>query len=144
MFSTTISKLSDMPEAAKNLLENFPDERIFAFYGKMGAGKTTFIKSICAFMGTTDPITSPTFSLVNEYNTLKGIVYHFDFYRLKDQEEAFDIGLEEYLYSRNYCFMEWPEKIDSLLPESFVSVEISELSESERIIDASIVLRTES
>ena len=138
MFSITINNLSDMPKAAKDLLESFPDERIFAFYGKMGAGKTTFIKSICEFMGAEDPVTSPTFSIVNEYNTSKGIVYHFDFYRIKDQKEALDIGLEEYLYSRNYCFMEWPEKVDLLLPEKFVSVEIVELLENTRTINASI------
>ena len=127
-----------MPRAAKDLLASFPDERIFAFYGKMGAGKTTFIKSICEFMGTDDPVTSPTFSIVNEYNTSKGIVYHFDFYRIKDQKEALDIGLEEYLYSQNYCFMEWPEKVDQLLPENFVSVEIAELLENTRTINASM------
>ena len=139
MFSITVNNLNELTSAAKGLMENFPDERVFAFYGKMGAGKTTFIKSICEFMGIKDPVTSPTFSIVNEYNTSKGVVYHFDFYRIRNQEEAFDIGFDEYLYSGNYCFIEWPEKIDMLLPERFVNVKIEEVSSNVRSINVSVV-----
>ena len=141
MFSITVNNLSELISASESLLRSFPDERVFAFFGKMGAGKTTFIKSLCEFMGTKDTVTSPTFSIVNEYNAPEDVIYHFDFYRIKNQEEALDIGLDEYLYSGNYCFIEWPEKIDMLLPESFVNVKIDEISLNARIIRASVEKR---
>jgi tRNA threonylcarbamoyladenosine biosynthesis protein TsaE len=103
----------------------------------MGAGKTTFIKALCRYMGSADNITSPTFALVNEYDTGgTSKIYHFDFYRVRNPEEALDIGLDEYLYSDQYCFMEWPEKIESLLPDDLVEVHIDELSQAVRQIKA--------
>ncbi len=114
--------------------------RVFAFNGQMGAGKTTFIKSLCEAMGTADIVNSPTFAIVNVYDVeqpYKGEVYHFDCYRLKDIREAIDFGAEDYLYSGNYCFIEWPEMIDALLPEDTVYVRISVLDNGNRqlIID---------
>lgn len=116
-----------LPKVAQQLLCEFADERFFAFFGKMGVGKTTLIKELCAQLGVEDNVCSPTFAIVNEYNTKDGeAVYHFDFYRMKSELEAYDIGYEEYFYSGNYCFTEWTEKIESLLPDSYVRVEISE------------------
>ena len=120
--------------AARALIESFPDAKVFAFYGGMGAGKTTFIKAICAVLGVADIVQSPTFSIVNEYKTTAGdSIYHFDFYRIKKTGEVFDIGYEDYLYSGSYCFMEWPELIESLLPDDSVKVRIS--GETEREIE---------
>jgi tRNA threonylcarbamoyladenosine biosynthesis protein TsaE len=137
MFSKAINSINELAQAADELLNAFPDDRIFAFYGKMGAGKTTFIKALCRVMGSTDNITSPTFALVNEYDTASTAkIYHFDFYRVRNSEEALDIGLDEYLYSEQYCFMEWPEKVESLLPEKLVEVHIEEQSPSSRQIKA--------
>lgn len=114
----------DLPPAARLLLDTFPEERIFAFFAPMGAGKTTFIQSLCRCLGVEDSVVSPTFSLINEYDTANGPVYHFDFYRLKNEAEALDIGTGEYLESGNYCFLEWSEIIERILPERFVRVEI--------------------
>ncbi len=116
------------------MLDENPSGRIFAFYGQMGAGKTTFIKAICSELGVSDIVQSPTFSIINEYKTLAGeSVFHFDFYRIRSIIEVFDIGYEDYLYSGNYCFIEWPELVESLLPENTVRIYISGLSE--RIIE---------
>ncbi len=131
----TCSTEADLFPAAKQLLESFPDARIFALYGSMGAGKTTFIKAICAELGVGDIVQSPTFSIVNEYKTVDGdSIYHFDFYRIRKTEEAFDIGYEDYLYSGNYCFMEWPEMIETLLPEDTVRILIT--GENQRLIES--------
>lgn len=112
---------------ASDLLEEYPEERFFAFFGKMGVGKTTLIKELCTHLGVEETVCSPTFAIINEYTTGEGEpVYHFDFYRLKSAEEAFDIGYEEYFYSGAYCFTEWTEKIETLLPEHYVRVEIEE------------------
>ncbi len=109
------------------MLGEYPEERFFAFFGKMGVGKTTLIKELCAALGVKDNVCSPTFAIVNEYSDREGEpVYHFDFYRLKTVAEAYDIGYEEYFYSGCYCFTEWTEKIEELLPESYVRVEIEE------------------
>jgi tRNA threonylcarbamoyladenosine biosynthesis protein TsaE len=111
--------------AASQILKTFSGQRIFALFGNMGAGKTTFIKALCRKLNVKDVVNSPTFAIVNEYLTTKGeSVYHFDFYRLKKESEAIEIGYEEYIYSGNYCFMEWPEKIENLLPESYVSIRL--------------------
>lgn len=119
--------ISRLPEVARNLLHHFPDDRFFAFFGKMGVGKTTLIKAICEVLGVEDNVCSPTFAIVNEYSTVfDEPVYHFDFYRLKSLAEAYDIGYEEYFYSGCYCFTEWTEKIEELLPERYVRVEITE------------------
>lgn len=120
------------------MLEVFRDDRFFAFFGKMGVGKTTLIKEICATLGVEDNVCSPTFAIVNEYSDREGEpVYHFDFYRLKSVAEAYDIGYEEYFYSGCYCFTEWTEKIEELLPERYVRVEIEE-REGVRILTANI------
>lgn len=137
MFQTQISELSSIQETARLLLENFPDDRIFALYGSMGAGKTTLIKAICRELDSPDYVTSPTFALINEYTTSTGaVIYHFDFYRIKKIEEAFDLGYEDYIYSGNYCFIEWPEMIESLLPEGIVEVRIKETAKGIRLVEA--------
>lgn len=124
---------AELVPAAKELLSFYPAARIFAFYGLMGAGKTTFIKAICRELGVTDIVQSPTFSIINEYKTREGeSVFHFDFYRIRNTTEVFDIGYEDYLYSGDYCFMEWPELIERLLPRECIKVFIS--GESERVI----------
>lgn len=122
-----------LPEIARKLLTHYPDQRIFAFYGAMGAGKTTFIKAICRELGVVDEALSPTFAIINEYHTLSGEpVYHFDFYRISKLEEIYDIGYEEYFFSGNYCFLEWPGLVKELLPEETVKVTIE--GDSERVI----------
>lgn len=128
-----INNIGQLSEVARKLLEGFPEERFFAFFGKMGVGKTTLIKELCVALGVEDNVCSPTFAIVNEYcrplntpNTESEPVYHFDFYRLKNLSEAYDLGYEEYFYSGCYCFTEWTEKIEELLPESYVRVEIVE------------------
>ncbi len=140
MFSRKVETLSALPEVAKELISTFPDERVFAFYGKMGAGKTTFIQSICRELGSKDNITSPTFALINEYNTAKmESIFHFDFYRIKDIEEAFDLGYEDYIYSGSYCLIEWPEMIEPLLPEKMVEVKIEVSEDGTRQISAQTI-----
>ena len=127
--------------AATDILEKCGDRRVFAFNGNMGAGKTTFIKCLCEAMGTEDVVNSPTFAIVNVYEVeerkgengkVKTEVYHFDCYRIKDLREAMDMGTEEYLYSGNYCFIEWAEMIDPLLPDDLVTVEIEVLENGDR------------
>ena len=122
-----IHSVDELPMVAQKLLEEFPDDRFFAFFGKMGVGKTTLIKEICAALGVEDNVCSPTFAIINEYVAGDGEpVYHFDFYRLKSTAEAYDIGYEEYFYSGCYCFTEWTEKVEELLPDCYVRVEIVE------------------
>ena len=124
---------------ARKLREAFPEERFFAFFGKMGVGKTTLIKEICAALGVEDVVCSPTFAIVNEYTTAEGEpVYHFDFYRMNSIREAYDIGYEEYFYSGCYCFTEWTEKVEEILPERYVRVEITE-EEGRRTLEANII-----
>lgn len=135
MFSIQINSVQELPQAAEAFLKHFPEERLFAFYGKMGAGKTTLIKALCRALGSTDPITSPTFALVNEYSTAQNErIFHFDFYRIKNIEEALDIGFDDYIYSGKYCFMEWPENIEALLPDQVVAVNIEVLDTDARKI----------
>lgn len=137
MFQTQITDLTVLQESARLLLGHFPDDRIFAFYGAMGAGKTTFIKALCHELGSPDYVTSPTFALINEYTTDSGaVIYHFDFYRIKKIEEAYDLGYEDYIYSGNYCFIEWPEMIEALLPEGIVEVRIKEAENGTRQVEA--------
>ena len=126
---------SELPGAAGKLLETFPGARVFALYGSMGAGKTTFIKAICHELGVTDIVQSPTFSIINEYKTTGGTsIFHFDFYRIKKLEEVFDIGYEDYIYSGNYCSLEWPEMIESLLPDDAIRINMS--GDDYRIIES--------
>ena len=127
-----VKSVDKLQHAAGQLVQFAGDEKIFLFYGDMGAGKTTFIKSLCKCLGAAENVTSPTFSIVNEYRGTVAKIYHFDFYRLKKQEEALDMGYEEYFYSGNYCFIEWPEKIAGLLPEHYIRIEIGVLSATER------------
>lgn len=122
-----ISKLEEINEAAKLFISAISKDNVFAFYGKMGAGKTTFIKAICEELGVEDVITSPTFAIVNEYTDGKGSpIYHFDFYRIKKLDEVYDMGYADYFDSGNLCFLEWPELIEDLLPENVVKVTIEE------------------
>jgi len=131
-----VDDISALPEFAERLLNAFPDSRIFAFYGKMGAGKTTFIKSLCSVLGVTDEVTSPTFAIVNVYKTQKANeIYHFDFYRIENISEVMDIGYEEYFYSSNYCFLEWPEKIEEILPNETLHVQIKPEDDNSRIFE---------
>ncbi len=119
--------LNELPRIAKEIIDSYKKERIFAFFGQMGAGKTTLIKKICNYLKVEDIVCSPTFSIVNEYHTQEDdSIFHFDFYRIKTQKEAFDIGYEDYFFSGNYCFIEWPEKIPELLPQNFVKIQIDE------------------
>jgi tRNA threonylcarbamoyladenosine biosynthesis protein TsaE len=132
--SIVINNLSELGAAAQALLDDSNGKRIFAFYGAMGAGKTTFIKTICELLGVKDTISSPTFSIVNEYLSSQGVkIYHFDFYRIKSMDEAYDMGYEDYFYSNAYCFIEWPEKIAELLPPDFVNVNMT-VNGEQRII----------
>jgi tRNA threonylcarbamoyladenosine biosynthesis protein TsaE len=118
--------LPEIPVIARKILDEYPDERIFALYGELGAGKTTMIKALCNALGVTEEVTSPSFAIINEYEA-GGIdlIYHFDFYRIKKLEEVMDIGYEECLYSGYYCFLEWAEKIEELLPDTYVFINIT-------------------
>ena len=130
-----INGLDDLPNAAKKLFNYFDTKKIIAFYGKMGAGKTTFIKALCKIMGVAGVVSSPTFSLINEYHIGSGEkIYHFDFYRINKIEEAYDFGYEEYFYSGEYCFIEWPEKIEPLLPPDVLSIKIEEQADGTRVV----------
>jgi tRNA threonylcarbamoyladenosine biosynthesis protein TsaE len=121
--------------AAKQLLKRSGDNKLFAFYGAMGSGKTTFIKAICESLGAVDIVSSPTFTLVNEYKTSDGeSIFHIDFYRIKKQEEVFDFGIEEYLTGDSYCFMEWPDLVEEILPPETVKVKISVDENEQRLL----------
>lgn len=123
----------NIKQAARQFVEGMGENTVFAFYGKMGAGKTTFIKAICEELGVDDTVTSPTFAIVNEYEAAGGRpIYHFDFYRIKKVSEAYDMGCEEYFYSGHPCFIEWPELIEEVLPEETVNVTIEVLPDGER------------
>ena len=131
----TISSLESIREAAREFIQHIGEHRVFAFYGEMGAGKTTFIKAICEELGVEDVITSPTFAIVNEYSLADGdCIYHFDFYRIKKLEEVYDMGFEDYSYSGALCFIEWPELIEEVLPEDAVKVNITENADGSRTI----------
>jgi len=129
-----INTLDELDATAASILSFSPHNRVFLFYGDMGAGKTTLIKSLCRSLGVTDNISSPTFAIVNEYRAASNTIYHFDFYRLKKETEAMDMGFEEYLYSGNYCFIEWPEKVPELLPETYISINIQVVADGARYI----------
>ena len=127
---------AELENVARSLLDGFPNQRIFAFFGPMGVGKTTFIQAVCRVLGASDHASSPTFSIVNHYMTHTGeSLYHFDFYRIKSMDEAFDLGYEDYFYSGNYCFIEWPEKVENLLPDDCLIVYMQD-DQGRRIIRA--------
>ena len=153
MMEIRIQDIEHIREAAREFIANIGERRVFAFYGKMGAGKTTFVKAICEELGVEDIITSPTFAIVNEYGipsnspclggdqksslsreALGGSIYHFDFYRIKKLEEVYDMGFEDYFYSGALCFIEWPELIEDILPDDAVRVSIEEQDDGSRII----------
>lgn len=130
-----ISGLNEYPEAVKRFIALMGDRKIFAFYGKMGVGKTTFIKSLCEALGVTDTVNSPTFAIVNEYaDGNGGAIFHFDMYRIKSVAELYNLGYEDYLYSDGLCLIEWPELAEELLPEDTVKVTIEENEDGTRTI----------
>lgn len=130
-----IKNIDEIGEAAKTFVDAMGDRTIFAFYGKMGAGKTTFIKAVCEALGVRDVINSPTFAIVNEYLDGNGYpIYHFDFYRIKNIQEVLDIGYEDYIDSGCVCFMEWPELIEDILPLDAVKVTIKEMEGGSRTL----------
>lgn len=131
-----IEKLDNIREAAKQFIANIGDSTVFAFYGNMGAGKTTFVKAVCEELGVDDVITSPTFSIVNEYRSEQTgeLIYHFDFYRVKKIEEVYDMGFEDYFYSGALCFIEWPELCEEVLPDDTVKVYIKEEPDGARTV----------
>lgn len=130
-----IKSIEEIAVAAKEFVAAMGERKVFAFYGKMGAGKTTFIKAVCEELGVEDVINSPTFAIVNEYVDGQGEpVYHFDFYRIKNQQEVMDLGYEDYVYSGHVCFMEWPELIENLLPDDAVKVTVEEEIDGGRVL----------
>ena len=147
-----IKDLANIQEAAREFVSQMGDATIFAFYGKMGAGKTTFIKAVCEVLGVSDVVTSPTFAIINEYETSPNLpkgegldsppleelgevpIYHFDFYRIKKLSEVYDMGYEDYFYSGCYCFIEWPELIEEVLPDDAVRISIEEQSDGTRVV----------
>jgi tRNA threonylcarbamoyladenosine biosynthesis protein TsaE len=141
MISIRIQDIEHIREAAREFINQIGDRRVFAFYGKMGAGKTTFVKAICEELGVEDVITSPTFAIINEYSTNVQRstfnvqrIFHFDFYRIKKLEEVYDMGYEDYFYSGALCFIEWPELIEDILPEDAVRVSIEEQADGSRLV----------
>ena len=131
--------LNEIELLAEKLVKQFESFRIFCFEGALGAGKTTLIEAICRYLGSNDPLSSPTFSIINEYDSTKGILYHMDWYRLKNEEEAIQIGIEDYLYSGHYCFIEWHKQAEMLIPKPFVHVTLTSLEASARSIKAELV-----
>ncbi|MBQ5476891.1 MAG: tRNA (adenosine(37)-N6)-threonylcarbamoyltransferase complex ATPase subunit type 1 TsaE [Bacteroidaceae bacterium] len=131
-----IDSLDNIKDAAKQFVAAIDQNTVFAFYGKMGAGKTTFTKAVCEELGVTDTVASPTFAIVNEYrsDTTGELIYHFDFYRIKKLDEVYDMGYEDYFYSGALCFIEWPELIEELLPEDAVKVTIVENEDGSRTV----------
>ncbi len=136
MKTIRITSPSDLPDVARAVIETIGDRTVVIFRGEMGAGKTTLIREIVAQLGATDVVTSPTFAIVNQYQGAKDRrIYHFDFYRLEDLREAYDFGYEEYFYSGDICLVEWPERIEPLLPEEVITVRIAVVDETERIFE---------
>lgn len=133
----SIKSLDSIHEAAREFIKNMGTGHVFAFYGKMGAGKTTFIKAVCEELGVDDVITSPTFAIVNDYTSSKddSHIFHFDFYRIKKLEEVYDMGYEDYFYSGSLCFIEWPELIEDILPGDAVKVTITQNEDDGRVVE---------
>ena len=130
-----IESLKELGEAARLFLDGIGESRVIAFYGAMGAGKTTFIRALCDVLGVEDDVNSPTFNIINEYRAENGdAVYHFDFYRIEKVSEAMDIGFEEYVYSGDLCLIEWPQNIEQILPVDTLKVQISVLDDGCRVV----------
>ena len=130
-----IENIDHIREAAREFIQHIGDHRVFAFYGKMGAGKSTFVTAHCEELGVDDVITSPTFAIVNEYTSGEGdSIFHFDFYRIKKIEEVYDMGYEDYFYSGSLCFIEWPELIEDILPDDAIRVNIAEQEDGSRLV----------
>ena len=135
MKELNINGLGDLPDVAEEIIASLDRRNVVAFFGPMGAGKTTLIREICAQLGSTDTVTSPTFALINRYDAAEGApIFHFDFYRIERPEEAFDMGYEEYFYSDGLCLVEWPEKVEELLPDEVMKVTITPTSPTKRTI----------
>lgn len=135
MENIELNTLNDLPKVAREILKYCSTRKIVAFYGAMGVGKTTVIKAICKELQSVDEVTSPTFALVNEYHTQsEQVIFHFDFYRINKIEEVYDLGYEDYFYSGNLCLIEWPEKIEGILPAGYLSVQITEKSDGRRLV----------
>ncbi len=135
MEQLVVNSLTELATAANKFLKDNSNCRQFAIYGQMGAGKTTFIKALCSNLFVTDIVSSPTFSIINEYSSTLGYkVFHFDFYRIKNLDEVFNLGYEDYFYSNEYCFIEWPELVEELLPDHIVKVNIDVLPDGKRVI----------
>ena len=135
MKEINVNGLGDLPDAAEEILAALDGRNVVALYGPMGAGKTTLVREICARLGSEDTVTSPTFALINRYNSAEGdAIFHFDFYRIERQEEAFDMGYEEYFYSDGLCLVEWPEKVEELIPDDAMTVRLEILSPTHRAI----------
>lgn len=135
MLEIKINSLDGIADAARQFVDAMGENKVFAMFGPMGVGKTTFVKAVCEILGVEDTITSPTFAIVNEYRTnTGGQIFHFDFYRIRKVEEVYDMGYEDYVYSGAVCFLEWPELIEELLPEDAVRVTLSEEEDGTRTI----------
>lgn len=133
-------QLEEINQAAKTIIETAGKEMVWVFQGDMGAGKTTMVKALAELFGISDQVSSPTFGIINHYENMdRQVFYHFDFYRLEDPTEALDIGIDEYFYSGNYCWLEWAEKIGGLLPDSFLLIKISTESETKRTINLQLI-----
>jgi len=135
----TISAINELESFSKEILDFSEGIKVFIFNGNLGTGKTTLIKHICALLGVKNQTSSPTYSIVNEYSLAKNKIYHIDLYRLNSLEEAYEVGLEDYLYSDSYCFIEWPEIATKILPEKYISISIERISETERNFEIEIV-----
>ena len=139
MLLISISDLASIDDAARELIDTLPDRRIFAFYGEMGAGKTTLIKAICRVLQVTDVTSSPSFGLIYEYRTSgSDSIFHFDFYRIENLEEVYDIGFEEYIDSGQYCFIEWPDIVAAVLPPETVKVSLHISGNNERTMEVEV------
>lgn len=129
------SRIEDLPQIVNNILAFAGSSKVWLFVGELGAGKTTLIKQICKVLGVKEEVTSPTFAIINEYKAANEIIYHFDFYRIKNEKEAENIGVGEYIYSGNYCFIEWPQKIENLLPDKLLLIDIKIKNEENRVFE---------